>query len=504
MPVVFEKRGFMKKLLPLFILHAVFFLYTGCDTGSGGGSEDPVIYIPGNWTVMVWLDGDNNLETAAVNDFNEMELGLYNALQRNSEIEDSIKIIVQIDRISGYLNGGYDGGPDWQDTRRYKIKPDSVSNDAVIRSERLDDASPLGEIDMSDAGNLKDFISYCKTNYPSDNYALILWNHGGGVKGTERSNFIYSDYSNTPKAVCWDDTTGDDACIYIGEITDTLTDSEDVDFIGFDACLMGMAEIAYEYRPGNSGFNAEYMAGSPAEEQGDGWEYDALFSCFTGDSEDGVTAPSELLSKAVVNEYKRTFSHYSNESMSAYDLSKISDVKTELDYLAGLISSNKTVIESIRGNAPSTNVMEYFNQNYVDEWVAYPHFDLYDFASRVSSSGSLSTAARSAADALKTAVDACVLKSWGGSSYSGHTSGENGLGFFFTDGDYEDSSNGIDPFYSYQWWYTSRDTASSYGSVYKYGNLDFCNFDNDSNVETWKELLEYWYDSSGTFNNDTY
>ena len=473
----------------------IIFIYAGCSSGSGSDTEDPVINIPGNWTVMVWLDGDNNLETAAVNDLNEMELGLYNALQRNSGIEDNIQIIVQIDRISGYLTGGYDGGSDWQDTRRYKIKPDSVTSDAVIRSEKL---AELGEIDMSDAGELKDFISYCKTNYPSDNFALILWNHGGGVRGTERSSFIDSDYLNTPKAVCWDETTGENECLYIGEITDTLTDSEDVDFIGFDACLMGMAEIAYEYRPGNGSFNAEYMAASPAEEQGDGWEYDALFYCFTGETE-GITAPAEFFSKAVVTEYKRAFSDYSAEAMSAYDLSYISDVKDRLDALAGYISSNKTIVESIRGNAPSTYIMEYFNQNYVNGWLGYPHFDIYDFASSLSSSGSLSTAARTAADSLKSAVSSCVLKSWGGSSYSGHTSGKNGLGIFFTDGDALVDSDPDYYLYEKQWWYTSANPPEG-----DYGRLDFCSFDNDSNVETWKELLEYWYDSSGTYNYDTY
>jgi len=29
-----------------------------------------------NWTIMVYMDGDNNLEEDAITDFNEMEKGL--------------------------------------------------------------------------------------------------------------------------------------------------------------------------------------------------------------------------------------------------------------------------------------------------------------------------------------------------------------------------------------------------------------------------------------------
>ena len=34
-----------------------------------------------SWTVMVWLDGDNNLNPQAISDFHEMEYGLYLAQQ---------------------------------------------------------------------------------------------------------------------------------------------------------------------------------------------------------------------------------------------------------------------------------------------------------------------------------------------------------------------------------------------------------------------------------------
>jgi hypothetical protein len=48
--------------------------------------------------------------------------------------------------------------------------------------------------------------------------------------------------------------------------------------IGFDACLMGAVEIAYQFRPGNGGFSAQVMVASPANEWGSGWSYKSILA----------------------------------------------------------------------------------------------------------------------------------------------------------------------------------------------------------------------------------
>ena len=209
----------MKKLLYLSVFFILLFSIVSCSDGSAGTGfdvwsiEDPDKWTSsGAWTVMVWLDGDNNLESASMIDMNEMEYGLYLAQTGNPSINDNLSIIVQIDRIDGYLDGGYDGGVDWSNTRRYRVKPDSNTSDDMIRSLHL---ANMEETNMGDASNLKDFITYCKANYPADNYALILWNHGGGVRGTPDGSIISKSLTKSstiiepdpaPKAVCWDDT----------------------------------------------------------------------------------------------------------------------------------------------------------------------------------------------------------------------------------------------------------------------------------------------------------
>ena len=77
------------------------------------------------WIILLYMAADNNLESDAITDFNEMEL---------ASIGANVTVIALIDRAEGYdaTNG------DWTDTRLYKIKRDSQVNKTYIASERLE------------------------------------------------------------------------------------------------------------------------------------------------------------------------------------------------------------------------------------------------------------------------------------------------------------------------------------------------------------------------------
>ncbi|PKP54790.1 hypothetical protein CVT91_18230, partial [Candidatus Atribacteria bacterium HGW-Atribacteria-1] len=74
------------------------------------------------WTVMVYLDADNNLESAGINDINEMEM-----VGSSSDVN----IVVQVDRVpysvlaannEGHLDDS--SNSNWTNTRRYYITQD--------------------------------------------------------------------------------------------------------------------------------------------------------------------------------------------------------------------------------------------------------------------------------------------------------------------------------------------------------------------------------------------
>ncbi len=100
-------------------------------------------------------------------------------------------------------------------------------------------------------------------------------NHGGGAKEKLKNN------QDVNRAICWDDSHYDGNspdCLYMGEISDTLTQEQSVDVLAFDACLMGTAEVAYQFRPGNGGFSADGIVASSPVVWGPGFQYDNILS----------------------------------------------------------------------------------------------------------------------------------------------------------------------------------------------------------------------------------
>ena len=244
---------------------------------------------------------------------------------------------------------------------------------------------------MGDADTLKSFVQYCKAYYPADHYALILSNHGGGV----RKRSVLNDSEGLPvKAVCWDDTSGNNEALYTAEITDVLTDNESVDLLGFDACLMGTVEVAWQYRPGNGSFNAQVMVASAANEYGDGWDYYNIFkrlqnrsgSAGTADvvTDDGndelYYSPASLTAAqfAVViveEQYDSAITEYNDQSqtLSCYDLTAVDTVKSAVDNMAVAIGTNSTSwtnLVTARGSGSDPQCMHYFSAYSSSAWAA--------------------------------------------------------------------------------------------------------------------------------------
>ena len=453
------------------------------------------------WTVMVWLDGDNDLNPMAVQDYLEMEDGLFQAQTYDSDITENLDIIVRYDNNPSY---------DVDDTSPgiYLVQPNAKSKSRSVLSGSTALLKGTSDPNMGSAEELADFIDYSKTNYPADKYALILWNHGGGVRST-RSPLDTKD--EVSRAICWDYTNGEDA-LYVGEIKDYLNSTHSVDFLGMDACLMGFLEVAYEFRPGTDDFGAQAISFSPATEQGDGWEYDQIFSRFSGSTlneEDGrknylITQVSpQTFATIVAQEYGDAFSSYSAETQTAVDLTKISAVKSASDIFANKVSGYKSAVESIRGAVLSPNLMNYFDDDDSGEWYEYAGFDLYELAEKVKSSSSIS-GADTAATNLMNAIDEAILFSFAGSSYgSSYEPGKNGLAIFFPHGD---ASYGSHTYWAYQHWYNNvsrTDYTSWWGSeAPPYGGIDFCTSDGDGTVESWFELLQYWFNPDSSLPPD--
>ena len=88
------------------------------------------------WTFMVYIDGDNNLEGAAVDDFLEMS-----AVGSTGDVN----IVVQMDR-----RGGYDTSyGDWRDCQRYLVTQGMTPTEANAVSD-WGDGQGGREVNMGD------------------------------------------------------------------------------------------------------------------------------------------------------------------------------------------------------------------------------------------------------------------------------------------------------------------------------------------------------------------
>ncbi|MHC4617834.1 MAG: clostripain-related cysteine peptidase [Planctomycetota bacterium] len=356
------------------------------------------------WTFMVYLDADNNLEAAGLTDFAEMALVGSTA---------GVNIVVQMDRIAGYT-AAYG---DWTGTRRFLIQ----SGDNPSMTPLQD----LGEQNMGDPDVLEDFVEWAITNYRAERYALVIWDHGDGWRTIKEEQARTVEGAATrgesdwavAKAISSDDTDNDK--LYMREVQSALESAKqdlhdrhdlvvELDLVGFDACLMGMVEVAYAMRN-----VASYVVGSEETEPANGWPYDAIL----GELVATPTLNPEQLADVIVSEYVSSYGTRTGITQSAIDISQISSLKSKIDAFTYAASGEWSALADAR-----TNTIQYHPWGIPYCWGV----DLWDYADEVYSRV-VSTTIKSAALDLKTAVDNAVVSE----GHSSDMSGSHGIAIYF-------------------------------------------------------------------------
>jgi len=227
-----------------------------------------------DWTIMVYLNGKNDLEGAALRDLNEME---------RAGSTKNVNIVVEIGRIKGFdaSNG------DWNGVRRYYALKDRNMKLVASRLEQ-----DLGGADMGDYRTLIDFGRWAKNLYPAKRYMLIVWNHGSGWEKRAPSNpDIAPD-----KGISYDSATKNH--INTPQLGLALSAIGKVAIYASDACLMQMPEVDYELKN-----YADYIIGSEETEPSGGYDYTAFLGAL---GERPAMLPAEL-AKLVVDSYSAQY-----------------------------------------------------------------------------------------------------------------------------------------------------------------------------------------------------
>ena len=281
--------------------------------------EPPVDETLPEWTIMVYLAGDNNLEEPALIDLNEMEIA--------GSTED-VNILVEIDRAEGYSRA--DGN--WTGARRYLVEQDDDMNS--IYSPPLVD---LGEVDSGSTQAYIDFVNWSVDNFPAQKYALIIWNHGWG--------WTIAPVSGR-KGVSSDDQSGNDISIANGEYEDILAAAVDatgnrLSMVGMDACLMGNWEIARltaEY--------ADVYVASQATESIAGWAFHTALT----DLNDDPSMDALDLGATFAERFHET----GDSTLSVVDLTQLIEIDPAINEFANSILAKADPQSSVRPLARDT------------------------------------------------------------------------------------------------------------------------------------------------------
>jgi hypothetical protein len=340
----------LKKILVslLVLVIAVLPLLMPVSLASARETETLIVQeAPKNWTFMVYLDGDNNLEECGIEIFLRMA-----SVGSSSEVN----IVVQMDRISGYDNS-YGG---WTGCKRFYVT-------AGLTPTSENAVADLPEVNMGNPSTLSDFVNWAAASYPATHYCLVLYDHGSGCVQITSEGFASEGFA--PMGVCFDFTSGD--VLTLPELSQAFASvTSEVDVIFFDACMMGMIEVAYQIRN-----YADIMVGS--EEVG--WTPGPYDDYLTGLTSNPAMSPAEFAS-AIVNYYIAWLDPTSYPStMSATNLAQVSSLATATSNFAQVLMDKEDQYHDEINQARSNT------EGYEGPYSGYYgyYIDLYHFAQLV-------------------------------------------------------------------------------------------------------------------------
>lgn len=163
---------------------------------------------------------------------------------------------------------------DWERNQRYELLPlengddgspvclaaakNSYSNEDERRNTPMTQSDEYGV-----TTELYDFVKTTMESYPSEQYILILWDHGGGAV-----NGFGKDERSAGSAV-----TSYNVKKTFEKLKNDTDNWQSLAFAGYDACLMGTVETADAWEG-----TADYLIGSEASEPDNGWDHTGWIS----------------------------------------------------------------------------------------------------------------------------------------------------------------------------------------------------------------------------------
>ena len=302
-----------------------------------------------DWTIMLYICGsdlESQTESEAYGSGSSNPIGYASA-----DIKEILANENQPDGVNILIETG--GAKAWRKGTGFNIPSDKLAR-WHVRDQRLVQDAVLDNASMGETSTFQSFLEWGLTEYPAEKTGVILWNHGGAMSG-----------------VCYDENFDDDSLVN-SEVQSALAGAfakaeraAKLEFIGYDACLMAVQDIAYS---NSKYFN--YMVASEESEAGEGWDYTSwIDDVYAGTP---TTTILKEICDGFIDAYDATYTAagYDNDQTESYlDLSKIDAYYNAFENVAGellsKVKSNKTAF---------TNMMKTV-KTYADTWYSEDEYN---------------------------------------------------------------------------------------------------------------------------------
>jgi Clostripain family len=268
---------------------------------------------PYEWTILLYMAGDNNLSEECVYALTEIKSGL-------KVDQPRLKVVAQFDPAGTRA-----------ETKRYELQPRDIST-------LDDDAKKTGwkmrETDTGEPGNLLNFLIWGIPTFKAKHYMVVLVGHGTGTD---------DDFLS-------DDNPGNSLSIpELQNVFATVKENNyTIDILGMDTCLMSMAEVCYEMLHKN----VKYMVGSEGFAPNTGWPYAEIISALSKkiptDDYKADPDPARSVAQMIVDKYREFYEPYINGGISVdqsvLEVAKIVEVEKAL---SGLV---EVLVEDLKQN----------------------------------------------------------------------------------------------------------------------------------------------------------
>ncbi len=358
------------------------------------------------WTLMVYMAGDNGKIFEQLDGkplMYGMETQGWADIQKMASVgsTEELAVVVQFDTLS-----------DREHTYRISIPPKSEKPEIENTSGQnlkvpnylLNFTEYIPEQNTGDPASLTDFIVWGIQNYPAENYAVILWNHGTGwkeddiyefarnrgvpiqasadeVRSLTRSNrrlshsFFLSSIvevlnlqDEESRAIAFDDSSMD--FLDNAKLQQAFQQAEEksgqkISLIGMDACLMSMVEVAYQLRA-----NANCLVASQEVEPMDGWPYTTILESLT----DNLQMTPDELAKLIVQKYKLYYSEglrgggisITQSATNLKVVEKVADAIGKLAKVLGESLANQDIYAEVALSRAQRKVARFRDEDFAD------------------------------------------------------------------------------------------------------------------------------------------